>query len=202
MKLTPLEDHLPDLHFLLNTNTKSEYLLIDSICQQNTITNPVFKPKKLAELNDAGFIIGGSLALRLYGYKIGRYIDEVDLIVSTNDFDCNKIVKYFEGLNDCPSTSHIGGDSKYCFEGLNNELYDVLTYNGKVDYTTIIIDGVEIKLQDEQDIWFKKKEYAYKGYTKHEFDLKANDILTSEDELKYFIVNCPKKHDTNLDLPF
>jgi len=180
----------------------SQCLLLDSLCLQNTDTNKVFTPQKLAELNNAGFIIGGSLALRLYGYDIRRPIIEVDLIISTNDFDNGKIIKFFEDLNDCPSTSH-QGDSKYCFEGLNGELYDVLTWTGKVDYTTIIIDGISLKLQDEEDIWFKKKEYAYKGYTKHEFDLEANKIITTEAELKYFNQHFPKPTENEInDLPF
>ena len=180
-------------------NTLIESLLSIK-CLQNTDTNSTFTPQKLADLNDAGFIIGGSLALRLYGYKIGRCIDEVDLIVSSEEFDSNKIVKYFEELVDCKEGSHVG-DSKFCFEGLHNEFYDVLTYNGPVEYTTKIIDGIEIKLQDEEDIWFKKKEYAFKGYTKHEYDLKINNILTSEAELKYFNDHFPKSV-INDDLPF
>jgi len=168
---------------------------------QNIDTNKALTSYKLAGLNENGFIIGGSLALRLYGYKINRRIDEVDLIVSTNDFDCNKIVKYFEELDNCKEGSHVG-DSKFCFEGLNGELYDVLTWDGPVDYTIKIIEGIEVKLQDEEDIWFKKKEYAFKGYTKHEHDLEINKILTTEAELSFFKREFPKQNDSDLDLSF
>jgi len=180
---------------------KSKYEFAhNNLCEQNTDTNTAFTAQKLADLNEAGFIIGGSLALRLYGYDIKRRVDEVDLVVSGKEFDSNKIVKYFEELVDCKEGSHVG-DSKFCFEGLNNEFYDVLTYNGPVDYTIIEFDDIKIKLQDEEDIWFKKKEYAFKGYTKHEYDLKINNILTSEAELKYFNDHFPKSV-INDDLPF
>jgi len=171
------------------------------LCDQNTDTNKVFTAQKLADLNEAGFIIGGSLALRLYGYDIKRRIDEVDLIVSTGDFNVSKIIKYFEELTDCKNGSQFG-DSKFCFEGLNGEFYGVLICNVPIDYTVKIIDGTEVKLQDEEDIWFKKKEYAFKGYNKHEFDLERNKILTSEAELSYFNREFPKSNDLDLDLPF
>ena len=37
----------------------------DCLCLQNTDTNNAITAQKLADLNEAGFIIGGSLALRM-----------------------------------------------------------------------------------------------------------------------------------------
>ena len=119
-------------------------------------TSSVFTSEKLHELNEAGFIIGGSLALRLHEFLINRSINEVDLVINEQQYLEKEVVKYFKEDKEGQFPSD-HGDSKYCFEGSSNELYDVLVWKGNIEYNTVMIDGHELKLQSPDQIWFKKK---------------------------------------------
>ncbi len=174
--------------------------------EEGTETSSVFTSEKLHELNSAGFIIGGSLALRLHGFIIHRAINEVDLIISEQQYVEREVIKYFGDAKDGQFPS-ITSDSKYCFEGSAQELYDILVWDGEIKYITKIIDGFEIKLQSPDQIWFKKKEYNFKGYSKHGYDLNVNNIVMTSDEIKFFsemigVSNNLNKSDVNDDLPF
>jgi len=162
-----------------------EFLEELSNCRQSNETSSVFTPEKLHELNEAGFIIGGSLALRLQGFIINRPINEVDLTINEKQYLEKEVVKYFGETKEGQFPSD-HSDSKYCFEGSNNELYDILVWKGNLEYNAIIIDGFELKLQSPDQIWFKKKEYNFKGYHKHGFDLNLNKIETTPEEIKIF----------------
>ena len=42
-----------------------KFNFLEQMCEKSCETSSVFTPEKLHELNEAGFIIGGSLGLRL-----------------------------------------------------------------------------------------------------------------------------------------
>ena len=130
---------------------------------------------------------------------MNRAISEVDLIISEQQYLEKEVVKYFKEDKEGQFPSD-HSDSKYCFEGLNGELYDVLVWQGDIEHVIKEIDGVELKLQSPDQIWLKKKEYNFKGYVKHGYDLKMNNIAITPEEIKIFT----EKYPVNAidDLPF
>lgn len=123
----------------------------------------------LSRLNNMGFIIGGSMALKIYGYDINRDIKEVDLIV--ND------IKISDKLATLKTISRNSGiDSVKCYVGLFGEKYDIIQQNKNIEHVTRRYKGFDIKLQDDNEIWAAKLNYALNGSIKHIDDIRRNKI--------------------------
>ena len=130
-------------------------------------------PLELLEaLSEDGFVIGGSTALRLYGYNIRRENKEVDLIIPHNsDLKDNNRFKYMKEIN-----RFSGIDSVKCYCGLFGEKYDIITQSD-IQWVYKTAQGFKIKVQDEDTIWNKKLEYALNGSLKHIGDIRDNGII-------------------------
>lgn len=128
--------------------------------------------EELFELCEAGFVIGGSLALRIHGYKLRDVITEVDLITTKENVEKN-CQDFFVGYKEINRFS--GMDSVKCYVGIMGQKYDILV--GKTDnYVTRYWYGYELKVQDENIIWQHKLKYALSGSIKHLNDIKKAGI--------------------------
>jgi hypothetical protein len=126
----------------------------------------------IRELTRAGFIIGGSLGLKIHGYQIGRPIIEVDLILKDSQIESIE-KEFFHGFKKIPRKSDL--DSAVCYIGLFGEKYDIIVDEDpspvKRNYK-----GVDVLVQDSKVIWEKKFAYAMEGSMKHFRDIKENGI--------------------------
>lgn len=138
----------------------------------NSVTN--ISVEKLKELNNMGYVIGGSLALKIHGYRIDREISDVDLII--NGVDKQKIEKDFDGYSSLAKFS--GLDSVFGFIGLFGEKYDIIS-SDSLSPVKRTYCGQELLIQDENEIWLAKLKYALNGSLKHMQDIKKNDIKFS-----------------------
>ena len=133
-------------------------------------------PIGLATLSDNGFVIGGSIALRLHGYLIDREINEIDLIVDgeKNDIDIliNSTFPNYK-FHEWQSSEPI--DSIGHYVGYFGEKYDIIKQKD-IKFDVIIYCGYVIKVQNISDIWNAKLRYALLGSEKHIDDLKNNKI--------------------------
>lgn len=152
----------------------------------------VFTEFEMEELNQAGFAIGGSLALKIYGYNLGRESKEIDLVIKHNKLD--EVVKVFD--NHKQVRKYSGIDSQMCFVGLFGQKYDVLTQNNTIPTSIRNYNGVDLTLVEENFIWEKKLEYALGGSLKHMEDIKRCGIS--------FMIKPKRKRnkDNFTDLPF
>lgn len=162
-----------------------------------------FHPKKemntipyeeLSELSELGFIIGGSLALKILGWKIDRDIKEVDLIIKKEKYSQIKD-KVFFGYKSVNRFS--GMDSVSCYIGLTGFKFDIIT-STNINYVVREYMGYDLHIQDENIIWEHKLKYALRGSLKHMRDISANNISFGvKPKKKYF----NRKYDFD-DLPF
>lgn len=126
---------------------------------------------ELKELNDKGYTIGGSLALRIHGYRFDREITDIDLVVES--LPNEKIESDFSGYSSI--NRHSGMDSIYAFIGVLGEKYDVIQ-SPKVYPVKRVYQGEELTIQDEVEIWSAKLKYALNGSVKHMRDILKNNI--------------------------
>jgi len=134
--------------------------------------NKKISSEELAELCEYGFIIGGSLALKLQGFKIDRESYEIDLIIEKEKYDKIKD-QIFIGYKKINRFS--GMDSVKCFVGLLGLKYDILIGETK-NKITVNKQGYNIELQNSNIIWEHKLRYALKGSLKHSEDILKNGI--------------------------
>lgn len=158
-------------------------------------SEPKISTELLIKLSNKGFVIGGSMALKLYGYNIKRTIKEVDLIIFNADYESKKeeINNIINGMKSINRNS--GMDSIDCKVGLFGEKYDIITQKNKINYVERNVNGIKLKLQDENQIWQEKLKYALNGSMKH-----AKDILDfGITFIKEPKITQPNEHDS---LPF
>lgn len=141
----------------------------------NKFHKQMYGIKELKKLNDLGYVIGGSLALLIHGYKIDRSIKDIDLITDiTKDEDLiAKIEKDFKGKKRTNIFS--GRDSFMGLTGIYGEKYDILCLN-EIPSVKRVYNGIEFKIMDEVAIWQYKLNYALNGNIKHMDDIKLNGI--------------------------
>lgn len=152
----------------------------------------LFCEEELLEYNNIGFVIGGSFALKIYGYNLGRDSKEIDLVVKNDKLE--KLLESFDGKKEIRRYSGI--DSQVCFVGLFGQKYDILTQTNNIPTSIRNYKGVDLILVEENYIWEKKLEYALKGSLKH-----MNDIMKCSIN---FMVKPKRKRVSNdiSDLPF
>ena len=137
----------------------------------NGITDE-FVAKQMKEMCDKGFMIGGSMALKIHGYKIDRPISDIDLVTKENDHSATtSLFKGMKGLREFSAR-----DSICAFTGLLGEKYDVLK---NVDARSVKRSymGYELEVEDEVQIWEAKLRYALNGMVKHMDDILKNNIV-------------------------
>lgn len=151
-----------------------------------------FNEFEMENLNDLGFAIGGSLALKIYGYNLGRDSKEIDLVIKHDKLDI--VVQNFD--NHKQIIRYSGIDSQMCFVGLFGQKYDVLTQKANIPTAIRNYNGIDLILVEENYIWEKKLEYALSGSLKHMEDIKRCGIS--------FMVNPKRKrtNDNSFELPF
>lgn len=160
------------------------------------VDNVKITPETLYQLNQKGFVIGGSVALKLYGYNITRKSKEIDLILESYKFKNNPEIvdDSFVGYKSIDRKS--GMDSVDCKIGLFNEKYDIILQDSEIRYTIKNVGGYDLKLQDENQIWKAKLDYALKGSMKHANDIRQFNIQFQK------INKLQKGINLNDDLPF
>lgn len=131
-----------------------------------------FIAKQMKEMCDRGFMIGGSMALKIHGYKIDRSISDIDLI--TKDLDHSVVISSFKGMKGLREFS--SRDSICAFTGLFGEKYDVLK-NVEARSVKRSYMGYELEVEDEVQIWEVKLKYALNGMVKHMDDILNNGIV-------------------------
>lgn len=134
--------------------------------------SPNITPEILKNYNNMGYIIGGSMALKIHGYKIDRTITEIDLII--NEVNQEKIEKDFNGYKTLNVFS--GSDSVFAFTGIMGTKFDIIKSKDKIDAVKRDYYGFELLIQDENVIWEAKLTYALNGSIKHAKDIKLNSI--------------------------
>jgi len=128
-------------------------------------------PEVLYQMCQKGFVIGGSMALKLYGYNLKRDITELDLItfVGNQNKDYETIDKTFKNLKSVNRPSGLDTIGGYC--GLFGEKYDIIQQKTEIHYVVRNVSGYDLKLQDENEIWQAKLKYALNGSIKHMNDI-------------------------------
>ena len=147
------------------------------------------KSTTLLELCNKGYAIGGSLALKIQGYDLGRIITDIDLISTKSKNDTISLAK-----NNFPDFGEInvfsGADTVVAYRGYFGEKYDIMS----APNTTIVkrvYEGVELNVIDAKVIWEHKLVYALQGNKKHMTDIKHCGILFSmiNDKVKIYSDN-------------
>lgn len=155
-------------------------------------------PEVLYQMCQKGFVIGGSMALKLYGYNLKRDITELDLITyvgnqSKDRETVNNTFKNLKAINRPSGLDTIGG-----YSGLFGEKYDIIQQPNEIRYAIRNVGGYDLKLQDENEIWQAKLKYALNGSIKHMNDIANCGIqFVKKTEVKQTYNNA-----TNNDLPF
>lgn len=163
--------------------------IIRELTQEEILSKPDVSAIKLKELNNMGYVIGGSMALKIHGYRIDRDISDIDLIIKENIPD--KIEKDFYGYSSLKKFS--GLDSIFGFVGLFGEKYDIIQSNTMAPVKRTYC-GVELLIQDEHEIWLAKLKYALNGSLKHMKDITTNNI-------KFSVVS-ERSNDPYSEMPF
>ena len=130
--------------------------------------------RKLREMNDNGFIIGGSFALKAHGYIIDRDLSDIDLI--TTNSDRSAVLSKFKNMASIKEFS--SRDSICSFKGVLGEKYDIL-FNTNAHAVEREYLGHKINVQDDVEIWSVKLKYALNGMKKHMDDILKNNISFS-----------------------
>jgi len=131
-----------------------------------------FVAKQMKEMCDKGFMIGGSMALKIHGYKIDRTISDIDLV--TKESDRSVTMSLFKGMKGLREFS--SRDSICAFTGLFGEKYDILL-NSEARGVKRSYMGYELEVEDEVQIWEAKLRYALNGMVKHMDDILKNSIV-------------------------
>lgn len=131
-----------------------------------------FVAKQMKDMCDKGFMIGGSMALKIHGYKIDRPISDIDLV--TKEPDHSVVISSFKGMKGLREFS--ARDSICAFTGLFGEKYDVLK-NVEARSVKRSYMGYELEVEDEVQIWEAKLKYALNGMVKHMDDILKNGVV-------------------------
>ena len=144
-----------------------------------------FNLDMILSVNKHGGLLGGSTALKLQGFDLGRKMKDLDFILPNR----GAADKVFKGL---PKAAI--GD----YERENNDnfvsyydksygcVYDVFINPRMEPYHTVSFYGEDIKIADALYIWKHKLGFAFEGSVKHMQDFKKyNNKVTFDIIVKY-----------------
>ena len=173
---------LGDIDKGVDKSSTNKIKIVREIFPNSSFKHDLMKKKYsgeyLSKLNDLGFVVGGSVALAIHGYSFNRDLNEIDLVMTSKDY--NK--RYDEIHNDIFNGFQVlhrnsGIDSATGFVGIFNEKYDMLIQNDETIPTVIRnVDGYDVKIVDEYHIWNRKLAYALQGSIKHMEDIRLNGV--------------------------
>lgn len=158
-----------DIDTGLDKNCTNEIKIVKEITSNMNVS---FVPEYIKSLCNKGFVIGGSEALRIHGFKIERKSREIDLIISSKDWE-NIKDESFVGYKEIKRYS--GMNSVKCLIGILGEKYDIILQDN-ISTVKRNVEGCELNIQDSNSIWEYKLKYAMNGSIKHIDDIKNNNI--------------------------
>jgi len=152
-------------------------------------------------MSDLGYVIGGSLGLKMQGYDLKRPISDIDFSCPTDkSHDISDIFSLRETLSSSFKDVKNGGDDvvKAYMDHAYNVKYDILRSDKSI-VKKVVYKGIEFLVQDALQILTYKAKYAFKGSKKHYDDLKMLNVnVTFNLEIK---PTTPAIYSTD-DLPF
>ena len=131
----------------------------------------------LKGMNDLGYAIGGSLALKMQGFDLLRPITDIDFACEVEKKDISDIHQLQETVSSSLTDVKDKGDDviKAYMDFAYKIKYDILK-SDKFIPKKVVYHGIEFIVQDALQILTAKARYAFRGSRKHYDDLKTLNV--------------------------